>query len=89
MPANTCRLTELAGREGISHALQDKVWVHGPGQKPWEIHTVKDDSVTFGQDSTATLTPATCCTPDATTGDIDKTTQPADADLARGMHYPT
>lgn len=36
------------------YARQDKVWVHGPGQEPWEIYTVKDDSATFGQ-------PAGCC----------------------------
>ena len=27
-----------------SHALQDKVWVHGPGQEPWEVYTVKADA---------------------------------------------
>jgi catechol 2,3-dioxygenase-like lactoylglutathione lyase family enzyme len=59
------------------YAVQDKVWVHGPGQEPWEVYTVKDDSATFGQDSPATLNPAACCTPDATTGEIDKSTQPA------------
>src|ERR1041384_4284956 len=26
------------------YAVQDKVWVHGPGQEPWEIYTVKGDS---------------------------------------------
>ncbi len=30
------------------YALQDKVWVHGPGQEPWEVYTVKGDSRTFG-----------------------------------------
>ncbi|GAB2833970.1 ArsI/CadI family heavy metal resistance metalloenzyme [Streptomyces daliensis] len=34
------------------YALQDKVWVHGPGKEPWEIYTVKSD---------ATPTPSTCC----------------------------
>src|SRR5262249_27842444 len=23
------------------YALQDKVWVHGPGNEPWEVYTVK------------------------------------------------
>jgi hypothetical protein len=55
------------------YAVQDKVWVHGPGQEPWEIYTVKADSQTFGTDSAALATPATCCTPDAETG---TTTQP-------------
>ena len=26
------------------YALQDKVWVHGPGSEPWEVYTVKDDA---------------------------------------------
>ena len=32
------------------YARQDKVWVHGPGNEPWEVYTVKDDSQTFGTD---------------------------------------
>lgn len=26
------------------YALQDKVWVHGPGAEPWEIYVVKGDA---------------------------------------------
>ncbi|MFE9956079.1 ArsI/CadI family heavy metal resistance metalloenzyme [Micromonospora sp. NPDC005299] len=26
------------------YALQDKVWVRGPGNEPWEVYTVKADS---------------------------------------------
>jgi catechol 2,3-dioxygenase-like lactoylglutathione lyase family enzyme len=33
------------------YAVQDKVWVHGPGQEPWEVYTVKADSQTFGTDT--------------------------------------
>ncbi|MGV9298346.1 ArsI/CadI family heavy metal resistance metalloenzyme [Amycolatopsis sp. NPDC003676] len=40
------------------YAVQDKVWVHGPGREPWEVYTVKADSQTFGSDNTA------CCTSD-------------------------
>ncbi|HEY4459865.1 MAG TPA: ArsI/CadI family heavy metal resistance metalloenzyme [Pseudonocardiaceae bacterium] len=29
------------------YAVQDKVWVHGPGQEPWEVYVVKGDSATF------------------------------------------
>ncbi|MFD8500829.1 ArsI/CadI family heavy metal resistance metalloenzyme [Amycolatopsis sp. NPDC059657] len=47
------------------YAVQDKVWVHGPGQEPWEVYTVKADSATFGEDSAALATPATCCQPEA------------------------
>ncbi|MGH3529939.1 MAG: glyoxalase/bleomycin resistance/dioxygenase family protein, partial [Pseudonocardiaceae bacterium] len=25
--------------------VQDKVWIHGPGQEPWEVYAVKADSV--------------------------------------------
>ncbi|MFE0246884.1 ArsI/CadI family heavy metal resistance metalloenzyme, partial [[Kitasatospora] papulosa] len=26
------------------YALQDKVWVHGPGKEPWEVYVVKADA---------------------------------------------
>ncbi|WP_033302916.1 ArsI/CadI family heavy metal resistance metalloenzyme [Nocardiopsis alkaliphila] len=26
------------------YALQNKVWVHGPGKEPWEVYVVKADS---------------------------------------------
>lgn len=26
------------------YAVQDKVWVQGPGQEPWEVYVVKSDS---------------------------------------------
>jgi catechol 2,3-dioxygenase-like lactoylglutathione lyase family enzyme len=26
------------------YALQDKVWVHGPGDEPWEVYVVKADA---------------------------------------------
>ena len=29
------------------YALQDKVWVHGPGQEPWEVYVVKGDAPTL------------------------------------------
>ncbi|MBB4685934.1 ArsI/CadI family heavy metal resistance metalloenzyme [Amycolatopsis jiangsuensis] len=35
------------------YAVQDKVWVHGPGREPWEVYTVKADSRTYGSDSAA------------------------------------
>lgn len=41
------------------YARQDKVWVHAPGQEPWEIYVVKQDSPTFfAEDSDAT--PCAC-----------------------------
>jgi catechol 2,3-dioxygenase-like lactoylglutathione lyase family enzyme len=48
--AATQRLTE-AGLVTLSednteccYALQDKVWVRGPGQEPWEVYVVKGDA---------------------------------------------
>jgi predicted enzyme related to lactoylglutathione lyase len=29
------------------YALQDKVWVHGPGKEPWEVYVVKADAGTL------------------------------------------
>jgi len=56
------------------YAVQDKVWVHGPGGEPWEVYVVKGDADTLsktagegescscgisgGQTATAT---AACC----------------------------
>ncbi|MFG2652582.1 ArsI/CadI family heavy metal resistance metalloenzyme [Streptomyces sp. NPDC048436] len=48
--AATTRLREagLAASEEndttCCYALQDKVWVHGPGQEPWEVYVVKADA---------------------------------------------
>ncbi|MFE4449934.1 ArsI/CadI family heavy metal resistance metalloenzyme [Streptomyces sp. NPDC056796] len=30
------------------YALQDKVWVHGPGREPWEVYVVKADAGQMG-----------------------------------------
>jgi catechol 2,3-dioxygenase-like lactoylglutathione lyase family enzyme len=38
------------------YALQDKVWVHGPGSEPWEVYVVKGDS-----DSLAKESGSACC----------------------------
>jgi catechol 2,3-dioxygenase-like lactoylglutathione lyase family enzyme len=61
--AATTRLAE-AGMATIEendttccYALQDKVWVHGPGQEPWEVYVVKADA-----DSLAKQQGGTCCT---------------------------
>ena len=45
------------------YALQDKVWVYGPGKEPWEVYVVKGDS---GQrdraiDTSTPSQPADCC----------------------------
>lgn len=46
------------------YALQDKVWVHGPGREPWEVYTVKGDA-----DTLAKQTGSACCTPPAGAAD--------------------
>ncbi|MFD4688961.1 ArsI/CadI family heavy metal resistance metalloenzyme [Streptomyces sp. NPDC058463] len=51
--AATARLNEegLATTEendtSCCYALQDKVWVHGPGHEPWEVYVVKADADTL------------------------------------------
>ncbi|RZT85650.1 glyoxalase/bleomycin resistance protein/dioxygenase superfamily protein [Pseudonocardia sediminis] len=73
----TARLSELGLFTQIEddttccYALQDKVWVHGPGQEPWEVYTVKDDSPTYGTDGIAgTMTGA----PTTSTDDVSTST---------------
>ncbi|MEU6676687.1 ArsI/CadI family heavy metal resistance metalloenzyme [Streptomyces sp. NPDC046925] len=43
------------------YALQDKVWVHGPGQEPWEVYVVKADADTLGKSARAGASGDTCC----------------------------
>ncbi|MFD6553327.1 ArsI/CadI family heavy metal resistance metalloenzyme [Streptomyces sp. NPDC058398] len=45
------------------YALQDKVWVHGPGQEPWEVYVVKADA-----ESMAKQKGSTCCANPDTAG---------------------
>ncbi|MEO3876517.1 ArsI/CadI family heavy metal resistance metalloenzyme [Nonomuraea sp. B12E4] len=40
------------------YALQDKVWVHGPGAEPWEVYVVKGDADTLTKQADSV-----CCTP--------------------------
>lgn len=46
------------------YALQDKVWVHGPGQEPWEVYVVKADANSMAKQEGSTC----CATPAADTG---------------------
>ncbi|GCD95868.1 ArsI/CadI family heavy metal resistance metalloenzyme [Embleya hyalina] len=41
------------------YALQDKVWVHGPGKEPWEVYVVKADADRMGKPPTPDTD--TCC----------------------------
>ncbi|WP_406452782.1 VOC family protein [Streptomyces sp. NBC_01622] len=49
--------TDVENDTTCCYALQDKVWVHGPGQEPWEVYVVKADA-----GSLAKQRGSTCCT---------------------------
>ncbi|MFI9026808.1 ArsI/CadI family heavy metal resistance metalloenzyme [Streptomyces sp. NPDC053560] len=44
------------------YALQDKVWVHGPGKEPWEVYVVKADADRMGKSAALDSTAGACCT---------------------------
>ncbi|MCF1594534.1 ArsI/CadI family heavy metal resistance metalloenzyme [Streptomyces muensis] len=44
------------------YALQDKVWVHGPGREPWEVYVVKADADTLGKSADPNAGGDGCCT---------------------------
>lgn len=60
--AATTRLSEAGLATAVEdnttccYALQDKVWVHGPGKEPWEVYVVKADA-----DNLAKQPGSTCC----------------------------
>ena len=56
------------------YAVQDKVWVTGPGDEPWEVYTVKGDARPDLEGKTAVELSAvagdgTCCTPEVSATD--------------------
>ncbi|SEG70139.1 Catechol 2,3-dioxygenase [Actinacidiphila yanglinensis] len=53
--------TDVENDTTCCYAVQDKVWVHGPGSEPWEVYVVKADA-----DSLTKQQGSTCC---ATTQD--------------------
>ncbi|GGO84159.1 ArsI/CadI family heavy metal resistance metalloenzyme [Wenjunlia tyrosinilytica] len=68
------------------YALQDKVWVTGPGKEPWEVYVVKADAGTLGKSAEgapdACCGTTACCTPDEQA--LDPTRTPAEAKAAAG-----
>ncbi|MGY3205402.1 ArsI/CadI family heavy metal resistance metalloenzyme [Streptomyces sp. TE5632] len=69
------------------YALQDKVWVTGPGREPWEVYVVKADADTLGKSAVSTPeaccgTTACCTTPGEQAADPAQT--PAEAKAAAG-----
>src|SRR4051812_39654563 len=67
------------------YALQDKVWVTGPGKEPWEVYVVKADADTLGKSADrapeACCGTTACCTPDEPA--VDPTQTSAEAKSAR------
>ncbi|MFJ2932780.1 ArsI/CadI family heavy metal resistance metalloenzyme [Streptomyces sp. NPDC087219] len=55
------------------YALQDKVWVHGPGREPWEVYVVKADADTLTEQQGSA-----CCAGTAATAD-NKASEPVAA----------
>ncbi|MER6600744.1 ArsI/CadI family heavy metal resistance metalloenzyme [Streptomyces parvus] len=64
--------TARLGEEGLAtteendttccYAVQDKVWVHGPGREPWEVYVVKADAGTLPKQQSSTCCAATAAT---------------------------
>lgn len=41
--------SEAEAGAACCYAVQDKVWVHGPGREPWEVYTVVAEADTLGK----------------------------------------
>ncbi|MGW2022842.1 ArsI/CadI family heavy metal resistance metalloenzyme [Streptomyces decoyicus] len=67
------------------YALQDKVWVHGPGKEPWEVYVVKADAHTLGKsaDPSAGTSNDGCCTNETADADPAPDMAPAPSKEAR------
>jgi catechol 2,3-dioxygenase-like lactoylglutathione lyase family enzyme len=57
------------------YAVQDKVWVTGPGGEPWEVYTVTGDARSDLEGTTdlglsAVAGDGTCCTPEGSDTDV-------------------
>jgi catechol 2,3-dioxygenase-like lactoylglutathione lyase family enzyme len=62
--------TRTEDRTTCCYAVQDKVWVTGPGKEPWEVYTVTGDARPDLEGKTElhlseVAGDATCCTTDA------------------------
>ncbi|MEU0249492.1 ArsI/CadI family heavy metal resistance metalloenzyme [Streptomyces sp. NPDC006235] len=55
--------TDVENDTTCCYAVQDKVWVRGPGGEPWEVYVVKADA-----DSLAKQRGSACCTDPAPGG---------------------
>ena len=57
------------------YALQDKVWVHGPGKEPWEVYVVKADADQLGKSAVGGQD--ACCGTGEQTADAEPVTAAA------------
>jgi len=67
------------------YALQDKVWVTGPGKEPWEVYVVKADADTLAKNDSvldACCGTTACCTPEGQA--LNPAQTPAEAKVAAG-----
>jgi catechol 2,3-dioxygenase-like lactoylglutathione lyase family enzyme len=66
------------------YALQDKVWVHGPGREPWEVYTVKGDADTLGKSQDGLPEAATACCTDSAQNNTESDKVAVGADTQSG-----
>ena len=73
--------TQVENDTTCCYARQDKVWVHGPGNEPWEVYTVTGDSEVYGKDGVAGAMPnevaCECGSPSRAGGPGDAAAEPA------------
>ena len=63
--------TAVEEQVSCCYAVQDKVWVDGPGGEPWEVYTVLSDAeMPAGELRAADSSGAACC---ATRPDLPRT----------------
>ncbi|UGQ10462.1 VOC family protein [Yinghuangia sp. ASG 101] len=61
------------------YAVQDKVWVHGPGAEPWEVYVVKADADQLPREEGSA-----CCLPSGVSGETAAVGQPLTLQPAGG-----
>ncbi|RZU32566.1 ArsI/CadI family heavy metal resistance metalloenzyme [Blastococcus saxobsidens] len=66
--------TRVEGSTTCCYAVQDKVWVTGPGGEPWEVYTVTGDARPDLEGATSAELSAvagdgTCCRPEGSAAD--------------------
>lgn len=63
--------TAVEDQVACCYAVQDKVWVNGPGGEPWEVYTVLADTETLaGEPRAAEPCGAACCASHPAVADV-------------------